>query len=1409
MTTPIRRFTLSDSFIDSYRDKEVPWGPLGYVVYKDRYARRFSDYMPGVEGTEEWVDTCRRVVEGTFSMQKKHVVSLGTAWDNAKAQRTAKDMFDRLFNLKWTPPGRGLWMMGLPYVEERSGAALFNCFKGDTPVFIYKDDNIVLETLENIGEGTEVQIPILDNGKCIPARATCKSFGNQDLYEIVFRHNWGKSNYRFSYSATKDHSWILSNGTRTTSLKVNDIVSVQPLKAPMDCESFNEGFVHGIVFGDGCQNNKYKNRYMIRLCSDRDKEQLERLESTKDYRSTVYCKSNNGDPLLTFVTNRNLKQVPLNTDPSYLRGFLEGWLCADAWQKPNGAYCLDSQSPEAAEWLKKFAPFAGYTIRGITQNNRPTNFGDRSAPLNRITLVPESSTYKVESINKIERDKVWCLTVDNYSRFTLAGGLVTGNCAFRSTKDIATQGGYIFGWIMDALMLGVGVGFDTKGAGSITIKGTRFADNSYSISDDREGWVESVKLLIDGFFTGRPVPQFDYSLIREHGEPIKGFGGTASGAGPLKELHMEIAILLGNRVNEPITSTDIVRISNLIGKCVVAGNVRRSAELAMGDPLDEEFLSMKDPTVNANWNTYAQWASNNSPVVSVGQNYASLAKRSAMNGEPGYIWLENARNFGRMADAPREDDHMVMGFNPCFAGDTLIAVADGRGAVTIEELALQGKDVPVYAMDPDTGQVEIKMGRNPRITGLDQTLVEVTLDDNSIIRVTPNHKFYLRDGTVKEAKDLQPNDSLPRFDRKLTPISKKDEKSRYLMLNLDTRNPRNKRVFEHRLIAKYHYPDLWEKLYDENKQIGWIKGGLVIHHKDYNKLNNSPDNLELMTWSEHASLHAKDNSGELNPMFGKQHKESTKQLIGKSSLQRWQDEDFIQKQSDSWTEERKHNASKVMSDIKNRMDLEYYLEQEKQTDLSTLWIDNRLHAKKQCEVCNNSFIVTWGKRGQACCSIACSNKQHDAIEARKAGQQIAFESKQQQTLEKQIQLYKDLQFELDRLPMKKEWENKCREENVSFRIRHNTNTDNPYVLTSYRQLQQLASEINHRVLSVKFLTEKATVYNISVDDFHTVGVITTYNSDTGVSSGIFMANCVEQQLEDGELCCLCETYPARHDSYEDYLKTLKIAYLYGKTVTLANTHWPETNAVMLKNRRIGTSISGIWQAFAKFGRREFFNWCDNAYKQLQIWDRVYSDWLCVPRSKRMTSVKPSGTVSKLVGATAGAHLAQDQYWLCRIRFDNDSPMFKALTEAGYPSEKLAYGSEETRATTSVVEIPVKEEYFERGVRDVSMWEQLEIAAQLQHYWADNSVSITVTFKPEEAKDIQYALELYETRLKAVSFLPYFDASNTSYVQMPNEPISKEQYEERIKHLLPITKVNTIEGGTGEKFCTNDTCELTY
>ena len=653
MKPNIRKFRLSEQFILPYIDKEVPWGPVGYVTFKRTYARRLNEFNPEAEGTEEWYQTCRRVIEGMFDMQKQHVYYLGLEWNDSKAQATAKDAYDRLFNLKWTPPGRGLWMMGTKFVEERTAAGLFNC-------------------------------------------------------------------------------------------------------------------------------------------------------------------------------------------------------------------------------------------------------------------------------------------------------------AFRSTKEISTKGGYLFSWMMDALMLGIGVGFDTLGAGTVTITEPKYTNDVHIIDDSREGWVNSVHILLNGFLLGGKVPHFDYSAIRPEGALIKGFGGTSSGAGPLKELHDSLRELYSPIVGELIDSVTIVDTENLIGRCVVAGNVRRSAALAMGAHDDRHYLEMKNDQEAL---YHHRWGSNNSFHAVVGMDYTWHAEQSKKNGEPGYIWLDNAKTRGRFKDGERLDDINVAGFNPC----------------------------------------------------------------------------------------------------------------------------------------------------------------------------------------------------------------------------------------------------------------------------------------------------------------------------------------------------------------------------------------------------------------------------------------------------------VEQQLEDAELCCLVETFPAKHDSYDDYLRTLKIAYLYGKTITLSNTHWPETNAKMLKNRRIGLSQSGVVQAFSKFGRREVYKWCDYAYEDVKVLDEEFSNWLCIPKSIRMTSIKPSGTVSLLNGSTPGIHFPEDEYYIRRIRFSKDSDLLPVLENAGYPIEDDAYSP-----NTSVVSFPVKESHFYKGKKDITLWEQLEIAAQYQHYWADNSVSITVTFQSHEEDQIKNALEMYETRLKAVSFLRL---SETGYKQAPYEAITEDEYNQMISGITPVQRFETNQQGAGTKFCDGESCTI--
>ena len=520
------------------------------------------------------------------------------------------------------------------------------------------------------------------------------------------------------------------------------------------------------------------------------------------------------------------------------------------------------------------------------------------------------------------------------------------NCAFVSTEDFEKDPSRPFEFLMDASMLGVGVGFDTKGRDKVLVLGPKEGESvKYVIEDSREGWVSSVSLLLKSYFGVNGARQasveFDYSSIRPEGEPLKTFGGVSSGPRPLRELHESIREVLGQRVGSRLDTRGIVDLFNLIGKCVVSGNVRRSAEIAFGEADDESFLDLKDYEKHPERMAYG-WSSNNSVFARIGMDYRKVADRLRVNGEPGLAWLENMQRYGRMVDGPNNKDWRVKGGNPC----------------------------------------------------------------------------------------------------------------------------------------------------------------------------------------------------------------------------------------------------------------------------------------------------------------------------------------------------------------------------------------------------------------------------------------------------------LEQSLEPYELCCLVETFPARHATKEEYLRTLKFAYLYAKTVTLRMTHWPETNRVMLRNRRIGCSVSGVADFLGEHSLEELREWLDEGYQTVQHWDEVYSNWFCIPRSIKTTSVKPSGTVSLLAGATPGMHFPESRIYIRRMRMSKNDPLAGPLRAAGY-SVVPAIGQEDT---TVVVEMPIKLAENVRVQSEVSMFEQLSLAAFLQRYWADNQVSCTVTFDPvSEGPHIAQMLQYFQYQLKGVSMFPKQDYGK--YPQLPYEAISEDVYNEMTKNLKPIVFVD--------------------
>jgi hypothetical protein len=190
----------------------------------------------------------------------------------------------------------------------------------------------------------------------------------------------------------------------------------------------------------------------------------------------------------------------------------------------------------------------------------------------------------------------------------------------------------------------------------------------------------------------------------------------------------------------------------------------------------------------------------------------------------------------------------------------------------------------------------------------------------------------------------------------------------------------------------------------------------------------------------------------------------------------------------------------------------------------------------------------------------------------------------------------------------------------------------------------------------------------------------------------------------------------------------------------------------------------------------------------------------VPRSIKTTSVKPSGTVSLLAGATPGVHWEHAPYYIRRIRVADQHPLVELCREAGYAIEPDHYSR-----NTTVIAFPVHVPHLERAKDEVPLWEKVDLAAQMQRYWSDNQVSCTAEFDPErETSELPRLLQAYEDRLKAVVFLP---SRGHGYVQAPYEAITAERYAEMSAKLRPLRAMPEHEHEHEARFCDGRTCEV--
>jgi len=264
----------------------------------------------------------------------------------------------------------------------------------------------------------------------------------------------------------------------------------------------------------------------------------------------------------------------------------------------------------------------------------------------------------------------WQLGTETVNRFGLAS---LQNCAFTVVDHPIRP----FCWAMDMLALGSGVGYNIQRHHVDKLPPVKewfrpptrvdHGGADFIIPDSREGWVKFLgKTLKAAFLSESPEKgTFTYSTqaIRGKGTPIKGFGGVASGPEELCWGVNEIAKMLMKRAGKKVRPIDTLDLMNIIGYIIVAGNVRRSAQIAIGDPDDVEYLLAKRWDIGGipSWRAM----SNNSVACSdLSELHDYFWDGYEGKGEPyGLINLPLSRAVGRLGETQYPDPE-VQGYNP-------------------------------------------------------------------------------------------------------------------------------------------------------------------------------------------------------------------------------------------------------------------------------------------------------------------------------------------------------------------------------------------------------------------------------------------------------------------------------------------------------------------------------------------------------------------------------------------------------------------------------------------------------------------------------------------------------------------------------------------------------------------------
>lgn len=278
--------------------------------------------------------------------------------------------------------------------------------------------------------------------------------------------------------------------------------------------------------------------------------------------------------------------------------------------------------------------------------------------------------------------------------------------------------------------------------------------------------------------------------------------------------------------------------------------------------------------------------------------------------------------------------------------------------------------------------------------------------------------------------------------------------------------------------------------------------------------------------------------------------------------------------------------------------------------------------------------------------------------------------------------------------------------------------------------------------------------------------------------------CAEISLEPFECCDLGELFLPRFDSVREWGEAATLLYRVCKTVLQMKFSWPQTQEVLRRNQRIGVSVTGVCQVDYK---AEDY---DAVYRLLEAEDRRYSAEIRANTSVKLTTAKPSGSVSLLPGVTPGVHPAYSRFYTRRIRFAANDPIIEVCRKNGYPVESQIGFDGTPDHDTQIVSFPVDAGENTITASQMTATEQMDVQEFIQTHWADNSVSVTVYYRDEELPAVKEKLKAgYRERVKTISFLRH---NAHGFAQAPYEEISESQYREDAAKVKPITSLTEAQ-----------------